>query len=113
MRLAVRRTAPTDPAQSVVWDDWTATREVCWVGSRQGARVEANCSRDPKKLAVDWRTIQGNFGPRGEMMVLGGIKKYKRLEALLANKSIDLVDICNPTRLHPETAIQALAAGKH
>jgi predicted dehydrogenase len=79
----------------------------------KGARVEALCSRDQKKLAGDWRGIQGNFGPRGEMMDLTGIKKYERLDALLADKDIDLVDICNPTQQHPHTAIKALEAGKH
>src|SRR6266550_940296 len=79
----------------------------------QGARVTALCSRDQKKLAGDWRSIQGNFGPRGEMMDLSGLKKYERLEALLADKDVDLVDVCNPTHLHPETAIKALQAGKH
>src|SRR5258707_9484418 len=79
----------------------------------KGAKVVAICSRDPKKLAGDWRSIQGNFGPRGEMMDLGGIKKYDRLEKLLADPEIDLVDVCNPTNLHPPTAIQALQAGKH
>jgi predicted dehydrogenase len=79
----------------------------------QGARVEAICSRDEKKLAGDWRSIQGNFGPRGEMMDLAGIKKYRGLDDLLADPNIDLIDICNPTHLHPETAIKALQAGKH
>src|SRR4029077_5036468 len=77
------------------------------------ARVEAICSRDEKKLAGDWTSIQGNFGPHGEMMDLGGIKKYRNLDDLLGDKDIDLVDICNPTHLHPETAIKALQAGKH
>jgi predicted dehydrogenase len=79
----------------------------------QGARVDAICSRDPKKLAGDWRGLQGNFGPPGEMMDLSGVKKHDRLEALLADPDIDLIDICNPTALHPETAMQALRAGKH
>jgi predicted dehydrogenase len=79
----------------------------------QGARVAALCSRDPKKRAGDWRSIQGNFGPRGEMMDLSGIKCYDRVEALLADPDIELVDICNPTANHPATAIQALEAGKH
>ncbi|MBI3411248.1 MAG: Gfo/Idh/MocA family oxidoreductase [Planctomycetes bacterium] len=79
----------------------------------QGAKVTALCSRDEKKLAGDWRSIQGNFGPRGEMMDLGGIKKHRRLEDLLGDPDVDLVDICNPTHLHPETAIKALEAGKH
>jgi predicted dehydrogenase len=78
-----------------------------------GARVAAVCSRDPKKLAGDWRSIQGNFGPRGEMMDLSQVKKYDRLEALLADPEIDLIDVCNPTNLHPETARKALAAGNH
>src|SRR5207249_4879788 len=34
-------------------------------------------------------------------------------EALLADPDIDLIDVCNPTDLHPATAIQALRAGKH
>src|SRR5205085_6200013 len=79
----------------------------------QGARVEAICSRDEKKLAGDWRSIQGNFGPRGEMMDLSGLRKYRQLDDLLADPNIDLIDICNPTHLHPETAIKALQAGKH
>jgi predicted dehydrogenase len=77
------------------------------------AQVAAICSRDQKKLAGDWRSIQGNFGPRGEMMDLSGIKKYRDLDALLADKDIDLIDVCNPTHLHPATAIKALEAGKH
>jgi len=77
------------------------------------ARVEGICSRDEKKLAGDWRSIQGNFGPRGEMMDLSGIKKYRQLDDLLADPNIDLIDVCNPTNLHPETAIKALQAGKH
>ena len=77
------------------------------------ARVTAICSRDEKKLAGDWTSIQGNFGPRGEMMDLSGIKKYRNLDDLLADKDIDMIDVCNPTHLHPDTAIRALQAGKH
>src|ERR1035438_6074466 len=86
-----------------------------FLGSRKlkDARVEAICSRDETKLAGDWRSIQGNFGPRGEMMDLSGIKKYRDLDELLADKDIDMIDVCNPTHLHPETAIKALQAGKH
>jgi predicted dehydrogenase len=79
----------------------------------KGARVEALCSRDQKKLAGDWRSIQGNFGPRGEQMDLSGVRKYRDLKDLLADPNIDLIDVCNPTHLHPETAIKALQAGKH
>ena len=77
------------------------------------ARVTAVCSRDPKKRSGDWRGIQGNFGPPGEKMDLKKVKQYAELDDLLADPDIDLVDICNPTHLHPECAIKALQAGKH
>jgi predicted dehydrogenase len=79
----------------------------------KGARVTAICSRDPKKLAGDWRGIRGNFGPAGEKMELSKISKHSQLAEMLADPEIDLVDICNPTNLHAPTALAALKAGKH
>jgi predicted dehydrogenase len=79
----------------------------------QGARVVALCSRDPKKLAGDWRGVRGNLGPPGEVMDLADVKKFERLDDMLADPEIDLVDICNPTYLHAEAAVAALRAGKH
>jgi predicted dehydrogenase len=79
----------------------------------KGAKVAAICTRDAKKLAGDWREIQGNFGPRGEVMDLSGIGKYESYSDLLANDEIDLIDICLPPNLHVDFAVQALEAGKH
>ncbi|HEX6972105.1 MAG TPA: Gfo/Idh/MocA family oxidoreductase, partial [Limnochordia bacterium] len=81
--------------------------------SLTGARVGAIVTRDPKKKTGDWRHIRGNFGEGGGVQDLTGVTVYDRLEALLADPSIDLVDLCLPTRLHPSAAIQALEAGKH
>jgi len=78
-----------------------------------GARVAAVCSRDPKKLTGDWRSIRGNFGPPGSMVDLDGVAKYADYAELLADPSIDLVDLCNPTNQHPGYAIRAMEAGKH
>lgn len=78
-----------------------------------GAKVTAICSRDPKKLEGDWRSIRGNFGPPGAMMDLSHLKKYQDFDDMLADPEIEMIDICNPTHLHPETAIAALKAGKH
>src|SRR5438046_7424050 len=89
------------------WVHYLATKRL------RGARLTAVCSRDPKKLAGDWRGIRGNFGPPGEMVDLSHLKRYDRLEALLADPDIDLIDVCNPTQAHPATAIAALNAGKH
>src|SRR5262249_21741132 len=79
----------------------------------KGARVTAVCSRDPKKLAGDWRGIRGNFGPPGEVMDLFRVKKYAGVDDLLGDPGLALIDVCNPTDLHAPTALAALRAGKH
>jgi predicted dehydrogenase len=78
----------------------------------EGARVVALCSRDPKKLAGDWTSIQGNFGPRGTQMDLAGLALYDDFAAMLGDPQVDLVDLCVPNDLHGSMAIQALRAGK-
>ncbi|HEX5445162.1 MAG TPA: Gfo/Idh/MocA family oxidoreductase [Pirellulales bacterium] len=79
----------------------------------RGAKVAAICTRDKKKLAGDWRGIQGNFGPPGAMMDLGTIARHEHWQDLLADPNIDLVDVCLPPKLHAEVTVAALKAGKH
>ena len=79
----------------------------------RGVKVAAICESDPVRRAGDWRTIQGNFGPRGEITDLKGVAQYGELDELLGDASIDMVDICLPTALHPQMAAAALKAGKH
>jgi predicted dehydrogenase len=78
-----------------------------------GGRVAALCSRDARKLAGDWTSIQGNFGPRGTQMDLSGLAKYSTIDELLADPDVDLVDLCVPNDEHASLAIRALEAGKH
>ena len=78
-----------------------------------GGEVVAICTRDEKKLNGDWTSIQGNFGPRGGIEDLSHLRKYTRIEDLLADPDIDMVDICLPTHLHKAVSIAALKAGKH
>lgn len=77
------------------------------------AAVVAIHTRDAKKLAGDWRGVRGNFGPPGEVMDLGAIHRHARFEDLIADKDVDLVDICTPTGQHEAMTIAALKAGKH
>src|SRR5262245_35055020 len=79
----------------------------------RGAAVTAVSSRDPKKLAGDWRDIRGNFGPPGQQVDLTRVQRYQRYDDFLADPNIDLVDICTPTLQHEAMAIAALKAGKH
>lgn len=79
----------------------------------RGVKVRAMCEKDKKRLAGDWRSIKGNFGPRGTKMDLAGIDRYAELDDLLADPNLDLIDICLPPSLHAEVTVAALKAGKH
>ena len=79
----------------------------------RGVKVAALCETDPKKLAGDWRGIKGNFGPPGEKMDLTGIATYSELDDLLADDSIDVIDVTLPPALHADVVVKALKAGKH
>ncbi|HID76931.1 MAG TPA: Gfo/Idh/MocA family oxidoreductase [Planctomycetaceae bacterium] len=79
----------------------------------RGAKVQAICEKIPERLAGDWRSIKGNFGPRGQIMDLTGISKYSELDDLLADPKVDLVDVCLPPWQHAQVSIAALKAGKH
>jgi predicted dehydrogenase len=78
-----------------------------------GAKIAALCDEREHRLAGDWRDIKGNFGPPGQRMDLGDIGRYKRLEELIADPKIDVIDVCLPPGLHAQVTVDALKAGKH
>lgn len=79
----------------------------------KGVKLAAICTRDEKKLAGDWTSIQGNFGPRGEVIDVSKLSCYSDLDAFLADPKIDLVDLCLPPHMHLEATLKSFAAGKH
>jgi predicted dehydrogenase len=79
----------------------------------KGIKVVAIASRDAKKRSGDWRGIQGNFGPAGEIMDLAGVRGYETLPEMLADSRIDLIDLCTPPAAHAEGTIASLQVGKH
>jgi predicted dehydrogenase len=79
----------------------------------KGAKVAAICSRNPAKRAGDWRNTRGNFGPEPGQVDLSGVKAYEKLEEMLADPEIDLIDVCTVTDQHTPIALAALKAGKH
>ena len=78
-----------------------------------GASLAAVFSNDERQLAGDLTATQGNLGRPGEHMDFSSIKVYRDLYTLLADPGIDAVDICLPTFLHEDVAVEALRAGKH
>src|SRR5262249_50895707 len=79
----------------------------------KGAKVTAVCSRDPAKLAGDWSSTRGNFGPEPGHVDLSAVKKYADFNQMLADPEIDLIDVCTVTDQHAPMALAALKAGKH
>ncbi|MDR3109253.1 MAG: Gfo/Idh/MocA family oxidoreductase [Planctomycetaceae bacterium] len=78
-----------------------------------GAKVVAICEKLPERLRGDWTKIKGNFGPQGTMMDLSGVAAYDSLEKLLADRNVDMVDVCLPPAAHGVNAVAALDAGKN
>ncbi len=79
----------------------------------RGTKVVAICEQNQKRLTGDWREIKGNFGPAGTMMDLTGVDTYSKIDDMLADEHIDVVDVTLPPALHEEVTIKALRAGKH
>lgn len=79
----------------------------------EGAQAAAVFSKDERKLAGDLTGVGGNLGIQGEQMDFTDVSKYRDLDLLLTDETLDAIDICLPTHLHASTAIAALRAGKH
>lgn len=78
----------------------------------KAAEMVGFASRSETKRAGDWRGIQGNFGPPGEQFDVSDMIVCEQLEELLADDSIELIDICLPPHLHVDAVTASLAAGK-
>jgi predicted dehydrogenase len=77
-------------------------------------RIAALC--DAVRLPVDGVLAApgGNIGSDDTLSFdMTQVRATHHLEDLLADASIDLIDICVPTLAHPKLAIAALEAGKH
>lgn len=100
------------------WTHFAASNRILDEGRLGGSKlkggvVTAITTRSPAKLAGDWTSIQGNFGPRSPKLDLSRISAYDDYRQLLADPDIDLVDVCLPNDQHARVAIEALQAGKH
>ncbi len=78
-----------------------------------GVEVAAVCDQDEKRLSGDFSEVRGNTADPGGSVDLSAAKKYRAVGDLLADPSIEAVDVCLPTGMHERTVIEALRAGKH
>jgi len=77
-----------------------------------GANIVAVC--DAVRLPVNGvlQGVAGNVKKSDDIHLDPQVKVFRRLEEVLADPEVQLVDLCTPTPLHPEQAIAALKAGK-
>ena len=80
---------------------WVAGAHIETFKNVEGAQVTAICSRrehDPAQL-------EATYGVP--------LKAYTSYEEMLADTSIDVIDVCTPHHLHADQAVAAARAGKH
>lgn len=77
------------------------------------AQIVAVC--DATRLPVNGvlAGVAGNIGKSEDIHLGTQVKVFRKLEEVLSDPEVQLVDLCTPTPLHPEQAIAALKAGKH
>ncbi len=57
--------------------------------------------------------VAGNIKKSDDIDLGAQVKEFRKLEEVLADPDVELVDLCTPTPLHPEQATAALLAGKN
>jgi predicted dehydrogenase len=79
----------------------------------ESARIVAVC--DAVRLPVNGvlQGVAGNIKKSDDIDLGPQVKVFRKLEEVLADPQVALVDLCTPTPLHPEQAIAALKAGMH
>jgi len=77
------------------------------------ARLVAVC--DAVRLPVNGVLpgVTGNISGSEALDLGRNVRVYQKLEDLLADGEVELVDLCVPTPLHPQQAIASLRTGKH
>lgn len=88
------------------WIHWLAYQKT------PGVQVAAIATPEPERRSGDWTSIQGNFGPPGQKVDLGGVQAYPSLAEMLNDSDVDLIDICLPPALHAQAIIDSVNAGR-
>lgn len=89
-----------------------ATHLQAWQ-SVANAQLAAVASSDAAKLSGDLSSIAGNLDMAGERFELGDASRYTTAAELIADPTIDAVDLCTPSFLHADQTVAALEGGKH
>ncbi len=81
--------------------------------SVRGAKVLAVCDSGRQPVNGIIPGVGGNIHGADALDLGKQLRAYTRIEDLLNDRDVDLVDLCVPTPLHVPLAVAALKAGKH
>jgi UDP-N-acetyl-2-amino-2-deoxyglucuronate dehydrogenase len=90
----------------VIGYGWAAHAHIAAINTTRQGRVTAVCSSRP----LDPADLAARYGPTAEG---SPIKIFRELDAMLADPTIDVVDITSLPSLHRDQAVAAARAGKH
>lgn len=79
----------------------------------RNARIVAVCDNTRAPVNGVLGGVNGNIGDSSAITLGDGVKVYREFAELLADKDVDIVDICTPTALHPAQVVAAMRAHKH
>ena len=85
----------------VVGYGWAAEAHIAAINATSNGRVTAVCSSRP----LDSSTLSARHDCR--------LKIVRRIKDMLADRGLDVIDICGYHHLHPRQTIAAARAGKH
>jgi len=77
------------------------------------ARVVAVCDAVRLPVGGVLQGVAGNVQKVEDINLGPSVKAMRKLEQVLEDPEVELVDLCTPTPLHAEQAMAALKAGKH
>jgi len=77
------------------------------------ARIVAVCNAGRLPVNGVLHAVNGNIAHTADVHLGKDVKVYREFDALIADREVELVDICTPTVPHSAHAIAALKAGKH
>ncbi|HEY3416873.1 MAG TPA: Gfo/Idh/MocA family oxidoreductase [Armatimonadota bacterium] len=80
-------------------------------GTMDDVQVVALCDKIPERASGTGKSVELNIGGGDALSVTA--TPYTDYRQLLADDTVELVDICLPTDLHAEVTVAALRAGKH
>jgi predicted dehydrogenase len=79
----------------------------------RNARIVAVCDATRSPVNGVLRGVNGNIKNTADIQLGPRVRAYREFSELLADRGVEVVDICTPTAVHAVHAIAALKAGKH